>query len=293
MWVSGRTAVPKLASEHLNLLLAFDNLQKQHSLGSQDDSRFALILRLPVSHRCSTDHGACRRDLRLALTAKDGAEPGRLVRTLTDFHAKTEFYLHMPNFKTMLVKRVLAFTAVLIPLSADATDLSAGVKGLRIGMPRAEVLTALETMSKDANGVFAPACRPEGSGESCIDIGSNLTYGRSRIAVTRFGFGPAGLNELSLTLSKAGCESSSKDQLHPRDQFATLNKLMTEQFGPSSGNDRRKVWVDDTAVLVLDIGPPEHGMNVYKNCESTSVSYIDRAKALARLKAAEAKGKDL
>lgn len=29
MWVSGRTAVPKLASEHLNLLLAFDNLHRQ------------------------------------------------------------------------------------------------------------------------------------------------------------------------------------------------------------------------------------------------------------------------
>lgn len=160
-------------------------------------------------------------------------------------------------------------------------------------MPKAEVLTALETMSKDAHGVFAPACGPEGSGESCIDVGANLTYGRSRVAVTRFSFGPAGLDELSLTLSMAGCGSSSKDQLHPREQFATLNKLMTEQFGESKGNDRRKVWVDDRAVLVLDIGPPEQGMNVYKNCESTRVSYIDRAKALARLKAAEAKGKDL
>jgi len=29
MWVSGRTAVPKLASEHLGLLLAFDNLHRQ------------------------------------------------------------------------------------------------------------------------------------------------------------------------------------------------------------------------------------------------------------------------
>lgn len=29
MWLSGRTAVPKLASEHLNLLLAFDNLHRQ------------------------------------------------------------------------------------------------------------------------------------------------------------------------------------------------------------------------------------------------------------------------
>jgi hypothetical protein len=29
MWVSGRTAVPKLASEHLNLLLAFDHLHRQ------------------------------------------------------------------------------------------------------------------------------------------------------------------------------------------------------------------------------------------------------------------------
>jgi hypothetical protein len=29
MWVSGRTPVPKLASEHLTLLLAFDDLHRQ------------------------------------------------------------------------------------------------------------------------------------------------------------------------------------------------------------------------------------------------------------------------
>jgi hypothetical protein len=29
MWVSGRTPVPKLASEHLNLLLALDTLHRQ------------------------------------------------------------------------------------------------------------------------------------------------------------------------------------------------------------------------------------------------------------------------
>ena len=29
MWVSGRTAVPKLAAEHLNLLLAFDELHRR------------------------------------------------------------------------------------------------------------------------------------------------------------------------------------------------------------------------------------------------------------------------
>jgi hypothetical protein len=29
MWVSGRTTVPKLASEHLNLLLALDTLHRQ------------------------------------------------------------------------------------------------------------------------------------------------------------------------------------------------------------------------------------------------------------------------
>jgi transcriptional regulator with XRE-family HTH domain len=29
MWVSGRTAVPKLAAEHLNLLLALDDLHRR------------------------------------------------------------------------------------------------------------------------------------------------------------------------------------------------------------------------------------------------------------------------
>ncbi len=35
MWVSGRTPVPKLASEHLSLLMALDDLHRRY-LGSPD-----------------------------------------------------------------------------------------------------------------------------------------------------------------------------------------------------------------------------------------------------------------
>ena len=47
MWVSGRTAVPKLASEHLGLLLALDDLHRRF-LGRPDAGRLSVGAPEPV-----------------------------------------------------------------------------------------------------------------------------------------------------------------------------------------------------------------------------------------------------
>lgn len=180
------------------------------------------------------------------------------------------------------------------PQAAKKTDLSIGVKGWKLGMQEAQALALFEAMTKETGGIYAPACGPTGDGRGCIAIGHKITYGMSEVAVIRMNFTSAGMDQLSLTLSMAGCSSISKTERHPRKQFDSLSILLTEQFGsPASASERRRVWMDDSSLLLLDFGPPEKGMDAYPDCDSTKVIYVDRRKFEARFRAKQAKDKDL
>lgn len=180
------------------------------------------------------------------------------------------------------------------PRPIRKTDLSAGVKGLKLGMPEAQVHALLEAMTAASDGIYAPACKATDYGNSCIAIGHKMTYGKSEVAVIRMNFTSTGMDQLGLTLSMAGCNSANKTERHPKKQFDSLAASLTDQLGsPASASERRKVWVDEQSLLLLDIGTPEEGMNVYPGCASTKVLYMDRQKFEARLRSQQAKDKDL
>lgn len=180
------------------------------------------------------------------------------------------------------------------PRPAKKIDLSIGVKGFKLGMQEAQALALFEAMTKEAGGLYAPACGPRDNGRDCIAIAHKITYGMSEVAVIRLNFTNAGMDQLHFTLSMAGCSNVSKTERHPRKQFDSLASLLTEQFGsPVAASERRKVWLDESALLLLDLGPPEEGVNVYPGCDSTKIIYMDRRKAEARLRTKQAKDRDL
>lgn len=59
-----------------------------------------------------------------------------------------------------------------------ATDLSGGIKGLKVGMPKAKVLSMLDSMAKVPSGSLAGSCKSDAEGERCSSWGWGLTYGK-------------------------------------------------------------------------------------------------------------------
>ena len=181
--------------------------------------------------------------------------------------------------------------------TANATDLSGGIKGLKVGMQKAKVFSMLESMEKLPGGVYALSCKPDTDGERCDSWGWNLTYGNIPVALYGIHFGRSGLDEVWFLLSMAGCDPKNTNELHPKLQLDKISSQLTQHIGPPTNvAETGKVWIDDTAALKVKLIGPDPTHPMYPNCPGIHVEYVSRARLAERLKqnqAERANEKDL
>lgn len=181
--------------------------------------------------------------------------------------------------------------------TANATDLSEGIKGLKLGTPKTNVLAMLDSMTKEAGGIFAPACEKDIDGERCVAIGNNLSYGKAEIAFLSIHFSFMGLDQVTFLLSMAGCKKFGDKEAHPTIQFERISDLLTQHFGPPTvSKEHRNMWADKMAFLKISLQKPDSTHELYPTCPSTTVEYVSRIRAnviLNQIKTKQAKERDL
>src|SRR5471030_1504194 len=108
-----------------------------------------------------------------------------------------------------------------------AADLSNGMKNLRLGITKDEVLKVLKIVD---DKFFSFSCAPNKLGEMCSTFYSNFTYGNIQVVkwVTNFAQDNR-LENVSFLLSVEGCNNT--EALHPRLQFEKLSTLLNQQYG--------------------------------------------------------------
>ena len=167
------------------------------------------------------------------------------------------------------------------PLSfAYASDLSDGIKGLKLGMSKADSLAILKNYEESAGGLFAYFCKPQGNGEQCSIFTSSMTYGKIPLLKWQINFKTPGknLNNIHFLLSKQGCARNSSE-LPPSGQFEKLSTTLVDHYGipdliSTESTGHAKVWVDEriNAGLVLSlISHPIPGIG-YENCPIVTIS---------------------
>lgn len=98
-------------------------------------------------------------------------------------------------------------------------------------------------------------------------------------------FDRTGLDEVAFLLSMAGCNPKNTNELHPKLQFDTILSQLTQSIGPpTNAAETRKVWIDGTAALKVQLSDPDPSHPMYPNCPQIFVEYLSRARLAERLK---------
>lgn len=186
--------------------------------------------------------------------------------------------MNLKNPFLLCAQAILAFFAF---SSVHAADLSDGVKGLKLGITKAEAFSILEEQEKTGGGVFVPDCEANDltGGEACSAASISLTYGKLPVVFTllNFGAGNTGrLEQVRIYLAREGCADRTNAS-HPRTQFEILYAQLKEHYGEPVDQRTDVVIWEDTKIkgsLLIDLRlRPSLGL-AYPNCPVVAVSFM-------------------